>query len=229
VCAGIAICVAIAGSRVQANDAAASLPAVTSNAAAGSSAVPPPDNTDKPTAEFDEMLQTTQSSTLGLATEAEHAIADARYDRALQMIKVALHRNNDVLDLHRLYAEALEGKLSEQPQNKKDPLLYEQAVKEWLIVMRTEVGEESGINVHGAGGIFDNLYQDDDNYVKARYHLKQLTGLIPHPWETDKKYLARVLSSPSHAVSGKLVQKPPAEADADSVVAPDKADKSKDQ
>jgi hypothetical protein len=166
-----------------------------------------PDDTDKPTAQFDEMLQTSQSSSLGLTAEAQRAVDDSRYDRALQIVKIGLHRNNDEMSLHKIYAEALEGKLSEQAEGQKDRLLYEQCVREWLVVMRSEVGEEKGLNIGGAGGVFDSLYKDDDGYTQARYHLKQLTGSIPRPWETDTKYLARVLK-PAHEVKAKLVQKP---------------------
>ena len=82
-----------------------------------------PDDTDKPTERMDEMLQSNNDTTLGLLTEAEGDINSNHFDRAIKILHTALSKRDDDLDLHRAYAEALEGKLLQQNITRRDPLL----------------------------------------------------------------------------------------------------------
>ena len=101
-----------------------------------------------------------------------------------------------------MYAEALEGKLKEQTD--RDPALFSKCVKEWLIVLRQECGDEK-LTYHGLGiPIMGKFYEDDERVIPARQHLMKLTGTMPKVWETDTKYLKRVTAG-THKLSGKVI------------------------
>jgi hypothetical protein len=137
-----------------------------------------------------------------LMTQAELCLKSRNFDKAIQFARRSIQENGDDADLHRIYAEALEGKL--QLEKEKDPTLYRECVEEWLSVMRSGNGEERGLNIQGAGGIADFLYKDDDHYILARHHLLELTGVLPKAWETNSRYMKRVLK-PKPGVKGTLV------------------------
>lgn len=158
------------------------------------------DETDKPTRRYDEILESGHPSSMTLMVEAEAALRAKRFDRAIQMARRAIEINNDDLDLHRAYAEALEGKLLSMKD--RDPELYRRCVEEWLGVLRSHTGEEKGLNFKGAGGIEDSFFGDEDRYILARHHLNSLTGILPKPWETDARYLKRAFAQ--KLVSGRI-------------------------
>jgi len=137
---------------------------------------------------------------------AENSLREGNVDKAIHLLKQALSMDNDDADAHALYAEALERKL--RKQDEKDPELFNKCVREWLLVMRNEVGEEKGMNVKGVGvpGIA-TFYRDEDHNIQARNHLVKLTGSAPRAWETNTKYLKRVLEKPHEMVAGKVVNK----------------------
>jgi len=137
-----------------------------------------------------------------LMTQAELALRSRNFDKAIQFARRSIQENGDDADLHRIYAEALEGKLDLQKD--KDPSLFGTCVQEWLSVMRSGNGDERGLNVRGVGGIGDFLYKDDEHYILARHHLLSLTGSLPKAWETNSRYLKRVLK-PKPGVQGALV------------------------
>jgi hypothetical protein len=137
-----------------------------------------------------------------LMTQAELCVKSRNFDKAIQFARRSIQENGDDADLHRIYAEALEGKL--QSQKEKDPTLFKECVEEWLSVLRSGYGEERGLNVKGAGGVFDFLYRDDERYIVARHHLHELTGVLPKPWETNAGYMKRVLK-PKPGVKGALM------------------------
>ena len=56
------------------------------------------------------------------------------------------------------------------------------------------------------------ISEDEDHTIKARQHLTKLTGFSPKPWETDTRYLKRVLAKTTESVSGKIVKKKPTKA-----------------
>jgi len=137
-----------------------------------------------------------------LMAQAELSLRSRNFDKAIQFARRSIQENGDDADLHRIYAEALEGKL--ELQKEKDPSLFGTCVEEWLSVLRSGNGEERGLNVHGAGGIADFFYKDDEHYILARHHLLALTGSMPKAWETNSRYLKRVLK-PKPGVQGALV------------------------
>ena len=137
-----------------------------------------------------------------LMTQAELCLRSRNFDKAIQFARRSIQENGDDSDLHRIYAEALEGKL--QLQKEKDPSLFRECIEEWLSVMRSGNGEERGLNVAGVGGIGDFFYKDEEHYILGRTHLVKLTGAVPRAWESNGRYLKRVLK-PKPGVQGTLV------------------------
>ncbi len=139
-----------------------------------------------------------------LATAAEYYLNNEQYDKAIKLSRMALDKNYDDNEIHQVYAEALEGKLKEQEE--RDPALFSQCIKEWLIILRQEVGDEKGMTAHGIGiPILGKFYEDDERVIPARQHLIKLTGTTPKVWETDNRYLKRVTTPGAAKVYGKVV------------------------
>jgi tetratricopeptide (TPR) repeat protein len=158
---------------------------------------------DLPTMQYDEIFDSGSTQTGSLLVVGEAALRAKRYDRAIEFAKRALDNDNQEIDVHKLYAQALEGKFKQQKSQDLD--LLKECVQEWLLVMRTGVGEEKGINIGGAG-IGDFLYRDSERYILAQQHLLKLTGTAPHMWESNKRYLKRALK-PMQLVKGKIISK----------------------
>lgn len=137
--------------------------------------------------------------------QAEWALRHKRVDEAISLFQQLIETDaEDDLDLHILYAEALERKL--QNTQVEEPSLYNKCVNEWLLVLRNSCGEEKGLNFKGIGipGISGNYFADE-RQSKARAHLLALTGSLPKLWETNQRFLKRVRRSAETSVSAKLV------------------------
>ncbi len=157
-----------------------------------------------PTLEYDEILDPGKKRPISSLVGAEMALRSERVDRSIQLARRAMQRNPDDMDVHKALAEALDRKLEHQID--KDPQMFAECVREWLIVMRNGVGLEKGTNFHGIG-IFDSLYGDDEYYGEAKLRLKHLTGYVPKPWESNEKFLKRVLKPAQTELKGKILRK----------------------
>ncbi len=157
-----------------------------------------------PTMEYDEIIDPSKRRPMHALIGSEMALRAERVDRAIELARRAMRRNPDDMDVHKALAEALDRKLENQTD--KDPAVFAECVKEWLIVMRNGVGLEKGTNFRGMG-FLDHLYGDDEYYGEARQRLKHLTGFVPKPWESNEKYLRRVLQPAQAEVKGKLLKK----------------------
>ena len=149
-------------------------------------------------------------SAQAFARAAEYCLHNEQYDQAIKLSKMALDRNDDDNEIHQVYAEALEGKLRGQVE--RDPMIFNQCVTEWLIVLRQQKGDEKLANSHGIGipGL-GRLYEDEDRVIPARMHLLKLTGRIPKVLESNTKYLQKVLMPTTETVTGKVLKKHAAE------------------
>ena len=116
--------------------------------------------------------QTTNS--LGIA--ADYALEQGHYEQAIKLCKRALDKDYDDMDTHMTYAKALEAKLKDD--NQEDHDLLNACVREWLIVYRTEVGDEKGISFHGISPL-GHFYEDEDRTIPARTHIAKLTAGHP--------------------------------------------------
>lgn len=158
----------------------------------------------RPTLEYDEIIDPGKKRSMSAMIGAEFALRSNRVDRSIQLARRAMRQDPEDMDAHKALAEALDRKL--EFQSEKDPAVFAECVKEYLVVMRNGVGLEKGTNFRGMG-IFDYLYRDDEYYEVARKRLKHLTGYAPKPWESNEKYLKRVLQPAETELRGKILQK----------------------
>lgn len=177
----------------------------TSRAAKSSSKESTDINEVEPTMLFDEIMDPGQRRPKAVMMSAEAALRSDRVERAIQLSRRAMLRDPDDLDIHKSLAEALERKLEMQAD--KDPKLFGECIREWLIVMRNGAGMEKGTNFRGAGGILDAFFGDEEYYFEARKRVKHLTGYLPKPWETNERFLKRVLTPAQVELSGKILPK----------------------
>lgn len=149
--------------------------------------------------DYNEIFGETNARTL-LMTARQH-MRQHNYRRAIPLLAKAVKLDPDDPDVLMLYANALAEKLSHQEE--KDPELFNLCVKTLLTVVRNEAGEEKGITYKGIG-IGTGFYQDEERTMRAKKDLKMLTGYLPKPWETNDRYLRRVLKPTSTSVTGKV-------------------------
>jgi hypothetical protein len=138
-----------------------------------------------------------------LRLAAEYAFNTGNTDKAIKLCETALDDDYNDIDIHKTYAEAIEAKL--KAQQDKDHELLNKCIKEWLIIYRTEVGDEKGISAHGIDP-FGHFYEDEDRSMLARTHLVSLAGRAPKLWETDAKFMKWV-NRPDTALSGRIIGK----------------------
>jgi hypothetical protein len=158
-------------------------------------------NRTKGILQMDEVLVHTKNSRQ-LTLIGQQAVRNGDFDRAIKILTRAVEINYDDMDSHLHLAEALQDKLASQEE--KDPYIFEKCLKEWLIVYRGQVGEEKGLTWRGLGFMTD-LYADEERARLAKKSLVKLTGHAPKMWETDNKYISRMMKNDSLNVSGKLV------------------------
>lgn len=157
-----------------------------------------------PTMEYDEIIDPSKKRTISSLLSSEMALRAERVDRAIQLARRAMLRDPDDMDVHKALAEALDRKLETQAD--KDPKLFGECVREWLIVMRNGVGMEKGTNFRGMG-VVDHFFGDDEYYIVAKKRLKHLTGYVPKPWESNEKYLKKVLQPAQTSIEGRIIKK----------------------
>jgi hypothetical protein len=151
--------------------------------------------------EYDEIVSPDMESASSIAGRARVALRNGNVSRSLSLAKKAMRMDDDDPDIHAAYAEALEATL--ERQSEKDPEMFKTCLHEWLIVYRNESGEEKNMTVKGIN-IMGTWWNDDFRGGLAKIHLKKLTGYLPKAWETDNRYMARVLKPATATVQGKL-------------------------
>ena len=119
----------------------------------------------------DQFLELNTTSSEGMRLEGEQAMRYGNYDRAIGVLKKAVQTAPSDMDGRILLAEAMEKKLMKQ--SVKDPALYNSTIKQWLIVSKN-------------GNFMDQKMQ-------GRAHLQSLAGTSPKRFESDAKFLSRIL------------------------------------
>ncbi len=151
----------------------------------------------QPLRSYDDVFTETSARTL-LMSARQH-MRKHNYPRAITLMKKAVELDSDDLDVRCVLAQALEEKLSHQQEKNGDD--YKLCVENWLAVARSQGGEEKGLSYRGIGfGV--GFFQDEERGILAKRRLKSLTGYLPKPWETNDRYLRRVLKPSSSTVSG---------------------------
>jgi tetratricopeptide (TPR) repeat protein len=153
----------------------------------------------EPTRAYDDLFS--ETSARSLLMTAKQYMRHHNYNKAIPQLSRAIKLDPDDPDVRCLYAEALEEKLSHQVE--KDPTIFNLCVRNWLMILRSEVGEEKGTTYKGIG-IGMGYFQDEERTMHAKHSLKALTGYIPKPWETNDRYLRRVLKPASTSVTATI-------------------------
>jgi tetratricopeptide (TPR) repeat protein len=151
-----------------------------------------------------------------LALAAEYCLKRGYFDQAIKLSQQALQKDSDDLDIHLIYAQSLQGKLHHQ-KAPKDPELFMATVYEYLLVARSERGEDKGLtNSKGLGlPLQQKRYQDEGRSIPAMVAIKQLVGYTPGPKETDLKFLKRVAKQCEYSARGKIIPKTDSDKKAD--------------
>ncbi len=161
----------------------------------------------KPLTSIQAWAELPKGNASSMMMSAEYSTRMGYTEQAIKQSRRALQRDPDDIDLHQQLAEALENKI--KSQDERDPYLFNECVKEWLMVLRNEVGDEAGLTWHGIGlPKMQTLYQDSARGGVAKAHLIELTGSMPKAWETNSKYLKRIAKDADAHVNGKILVKP---------------------
>lgn len=155
----------------------------------------------RPTEQYDQILESRRPTAAAYRMEADAALCSNRFERAIELARKSLQKDNHDIDAHRILAEALELKLDRQKE--KDPAILRECLNEYLIVMKSDVGEEKGLCLLGPG-LMSYLYGNDDSdrYLLAKTRIKHLTGSLPRPWENNEMFFKRVIKP---QVYGKII------------------------
>lgn len=142
----------------------------------------------------------------GISTlQAEMSTRSSDLNRAIKMGRRAVELDPDDMDARVALGEALFEKI--KASKKEDPALFNECVKTWLLVHRNLIGAEKGMTIKGIGipGM-QRAYEDEEHGGIARDRLIVLCGRTPKMFETNKKYLDKVLQAET-TVSGVVIKK----------------------
>lgn len=142
---------------------------------------------------------------------ADVAMRSADVNRAIIAARQAVELNPEDMDARVALGEALYQKVKKDKKGSQG--LYNECVKTWLTVYRNLVGEETGLNFKGIGWPLAQRFFADDNHVDvAKERLNDLCGRVPRAWETNNRFLKKVLL-PEEKVSAEVLSKAPRKAD----------------
>lgn len=160
-----------------------------------------PGSSEEVTEQYDQVLESSRPSAAAYRMEADAALNSNRFERAIELARKSLKKDNNDIDTHRILAEALETKL--EVQGSDNQALLRECLTEYLVVMKADVGEEKGLSLLGPG-LMAYLYGNDDStrYLLAKSRIKHLTGSLPRPWETNNIFFKRVIKQ---QVYGKII------------------------
>jgi len=126
-------------------------------------------------------LKTMQSEMLRRSEQNKLALAFGRK---------AVAENPDDIDARVALGETLSQIIQ---KGNDDPAIFNECVKTWLVVHRNLVGEDKELSFKGISLPFAQKLFKDQRHDIASSQLNQLVGRLPKPWETNQKYLSRVL------------------------------------
>lgn len=139
--------------------------------------------------------------------QSELALRANDYTRAVKLGKQAVESDPENMQARVALGEALSAYLKELDETNADYIpTKNEAIKTWLVVLRNLVGSERGLNIKGVGSpFFNKFFEDENRVVKAKSRIKELCGRTPKFWETNEKFLQKVITVET-GVSGKVVE-----------------------
>lgn len=137
--------------------------------------------------------------------QSEMSLRSSDLNRAIKMGRRAVELDPEDVDARVALGNALFQKV--KSSKKEDPALFNECVKTWLMVHRNVIGFEKadfkGLGIPG----FQKMYEDEDHGILAKSRLVDLCGRPPKMFETNRKYLDKVLHAET-AVSAVVIKKP---------------------
>ncbi len=119
----------------------------------------------------DQFLELGSPTSNSLRMEGEQSLKYGSLDKAIMVLQKSVEMSPDDVDTRILYAQALEKKFLKQKV--KAPNLYNFLIKQWLFVARKS--------------------EFEDQAEIGTKHLAHLTGQLPKRYETEARYLKRVM------------------------------------
>lgn len=143
--------------------------------------------------------------------KSQQASRKMNVERAILLARKAVELDPDDLDARVALGDALYLKIKRlRDKGSVDSGLFNECVKTWLFVHRNVSGEEAGLSYKGIGMPFmSRFYEDEGRGALARKMLVELCGRVPKFYETNKRYLSKVLV-PEPSVHAEIVGSTPA-------------------
>ncbi len=138
--------------------------------------------------------------------QSEISLRNDDVNRAVSMGRRAVELDPNDIDARVALGEALYQKIKKSKKKPK-PEVYNECVKTWLMVLRNIVGDESNMGYKGISiPLVERFYEDEDRTILARTRLTAVCGRVPKFWETNKKFLDKVLlPEASTSVAGSVI------------------------
>lgn len=133
--------------------------------------------------------------------QAKNALRGKNIDSAVELGKMAVELDPEDLDARVVYGEALFNKHLEDRENAS---VYNECVKTWLVINRNIVGEEATTYKGFSIPLMNKFFEDENRSILAKKRLITLCGRTPKFWESNKKFLKKVMM-PVTNVSGEFV------------------------
>lgn len=125
--------------------------------------------------------------------QSEISLRNDDVNRAVSMGRRAVELDPNDIDARVALGEALYQKIK-KAKKKAKPEVYNECVKTWLMVLRNIVGDEANMGYKGISiPLVERFYEDEDRTILARSRLTAVCGRVPKFWETNKKFLDKVL------------------------------------
>jgi hypothetical protein len=138
--------------------------------------------------------------------QSEISLRNDDVNRAVSMGRRAVELDPNDIDARVALGEALYQKIK-KAKKKVTPEVYNECVKTWLMVLRNIVGDEANMGYKGISiPLVERFYEDEDRTILARTRLTAVCGRVPKFWETNKKFLDKVLlPEASTSVAGTVI------------------------
>lgn len=124
--------------------------------------------------------------------QSEYVNKSKQHRLAAEYSRKAVQADPEDMDARVAHGEALFDLIE---KGNTDPVVHNECIKTWLIVYRGLVGEEKGLTYKGISIPLVAEFFGDSRRDISKRRLIKLVGRLPKSWETNNKYLGRVLQA----------------------------------